>query len=109
MRINQNIPDRAALEGSQSPNSAARVTSVGQPKGDPEGSAGSVDKVDVSSTAEVLHSLLNLDQAQRSEKVSELAALYRSGQFVVDVDALSDAILRHEEKTSPTVSQTGDE
>ena len=75
-----------------------RSRSAGSAKG--AGLQNSVDKVDVSDVAAAVNFAMGVDQTQREEKVAELSRLMNSGQFHVDADSLSEAILSDEENNA---------
>lgn len=98
MRITGNDGERLGLGGTQQSSKSGKVT--GSRGGSSTQSGGSsVDKVDVSSTGEILHQALSLDAQQRSDKVASLTQMYRNGTLEVDPEKLSAAILSEARKT----------
>jgi len=97
MRISRNDGERIGLGGAQQTGKTGKATGSRGTTGSTGGS--SVDRVDVSSTGEVLHQALSVDASQRNDKVAELTKLYKSGNLQVDAEKLSEAILNEAQKT----------
>lgn len=84
--------DGVAGAGASQISPADRLTINGPGRGSASG-GGTTDRVEISSLSEGLSSAMaNLD-AQRSDKVSRLAALYAQGQYQIDPAAISRSLI----------------
>ena len=59
-----------------------------------------LDRLDVSNVAQTASSVIGISGEQRAQQVANLTQLYQSGQYNVDPDKLSNAIV--DQDTDPT-------